>query len=83
MISFNRPEEGMRMLYGLVASEQTREGLRRGGENNQFLKSLGKSLDDNPLPPFAVLRQYLAPGGAMVVDDETGIHYMAFSLNRK
>jgi len=34
------------------------------------------------LPPFAVTRQYLAPGGAMVVD-ETGIHYTAFSLRRK
>ena len=83
MISFNRPEEGMRMLYDLAASEGTREQLRRGGENNRFFKSLGKALDDNPLPPFAVLRQYLAPGGAMIVDDETGIHYMAFSLKRK
>ena len=83
MINFNRPEEGMRMLYDLVASEGTRDRLRRGGEDNKFFKSLGKALDDNPLPPFAVLRQYLAPGGAMIVDDETGIHYMTFSLKRK
>ncbi|NQU22859.1 MAG: hypothetical protein HQ567_16400 [Candidatus Nealsonbacteria bacterium] len=83
MISFNRPEEGMRMLYDMATAEGTRDQLRNGAENNPFFKSLNTALDKNPLPPFAVLRQYLAPGGAMVVDDETGIHYMAFSLKRK
>ena len=42
-----------------------------------------KALAENPLPPFEVLRQYLSPGGGMVVDDETGIHYMAFDLRRE
>ncbi len=83
MISFNRPEESMRMLYDMAASEQTREQLHRVGENNRLFKLIGQALDDNPLPPFAVLRRYLAPGGAMIVDDETGIHYMSFSLRRK
>jgi hypothetical protein len=35
------------------------------------------------LPPFEVLQRYLAPGGTVVVDDETGLHYTDFSLRRK
>ena len=83
MISFNRPEEGMRFLYDLATAERTREQLRRGAEGNPFLSSVQTALEKNPLPPFPVLQQYLAPGGAMVIDDETGIHYTAFSLRRK
>ena len=40
-------------------------------------------MDEQPLPPFAVLQRYLAPGGVTVTDDETGLHYTAFSLRRK
>jgi len=83
MISFNRPEEGMRMLYDLATSRRTQDRLKRRAEESRFFKSLDAALKEHPLPPFAVLRQYLAPGGAMVVDDETGIHYTAFSLRRK
>jgi hypothetical protein len=83
MISFDRPEEGMRFLYDLATSDRTREALTRGAENNRFFKSLDAALKQNPLPPFGVLQKYLAPGGAAIVDDETGIHYSAFSLRRK
>ncbi len=83
MISFNRPEEGMRFLYGLATAERTRRALGKRAEKNKFFKSLDSALKDNPLPPFAVLQRYLAPGGALVVEDETGIHYTAFSLRRK
>lgn len=83
MISFNRPEEGMRFLYELATAEQTRQQLRRGAEDNPFLRSVEGALEKNPLPPFGVLQQYLAPGGAMVIDDDTGIHYTGFTLRRK
>lgn len=83
MISFERPQEGMRVMYELAVSDNAREQLRRQGEDNPFLKSLGAALDEHPLPPFAVIEQYLAPSGAMVVDDETGLHYTAFSLRRQ
>jgi hypothetical protein len=83
MISFNRPEESMRFLYDLVSAESTRQGLRRNAENSRFFKSIDTALTQNPLPPFAVLQRYLAPAGAMVVDDATGIHYTAFTLRRK
>ena len=83
MITFDRPEEGMRFLYDLATSDRTRQSLTRGAENSRFFKSLDEALQKNPLPPFGVLQKYLAPGGASVVDDETGIHYSAFSLRRK
>ena len=83
MISFSRPEEPMRLLYELAVGEASREQLRNMAEDNPFFRSLDTALEANPLPPFAVIQRYLAPGGAMVVDDETGIHYMGFSLRRK
>jgi len=83
MIVFERPEEGMRFLYELATSERTRQQLREQSENNRFFKTLDTALKDNPLPPFEVLLQYLAPTGAMVVDDETGIHYTAFGMRRQ
>ncbi len=83
LISFDRPEESVRWLYELAASQQTRETLGQQAENSRFFKALDKALKENPLPPFAVLRRYLAPGGGMVVDDQTGLHYMAFTLRRE
>ncbi|MFH1266305.1 MAG: hypothetical protein ABIK89_11305 [Planctomycetota bacterium] len=67
----------------LGVSDGVRGQLRQGTENNPFLKTLDTALEENPLPPFAVIQRYLAPGGAMLVDDETGLHYTSFSLRRK
>ncbi len=83
MVSFNRPEEAVRWLYDLATSQQTQERLGQQAENNRFFRTLNTAMQENPLPPFAVLRQYLAPGGAMVVDDQSGLHYMSFTLQRK
>lgn len=83
MISFEQPEEAMRFLYELGISDGVRGQLRQRAENNPFLKTLDTALEKNPLPPFAVIQRYLAPGGAMLIDDETGLHYTGFSLRRK
>jgi hypothetical protein len=83
LVSFSRPEESVRWLYELVNSTQTRERLAGQAENSRFFRTLDGALKHNPLPPFAVLRRYLAPGGAMVVDDPTGLHYMSFTLRRE
>lgn len=82
MIVFNRPEEAMRQLYDMATSDTMRGALKGRAENNPFFKSLDSALTSNPLPPFSVLAQYLAPGGALLTSDETGFHYMAFSLRR-
>jgi hypothetical protein len=82
MVQFSRPEEGLRFWYDLATADDTQNRLSRGSEDNRFLRSLNTALKDNPLPPFAVLAKYMAPGGAMMVNDETGLHYTAFELRR-
>jgi hypothetical protein len=83
MIQFNRPEEGMRLLYELATARSTQTRLANQAEDNPFFRALNDAVTKNPLPPFAVIAQYLAPGGAIVTDDETGIHYTAFGLRRE
>ena len=82
-VQFARPEEGMRFWYEMAITEDTRRMLARGAENNPLLKDVDQALKDNPLPPFSVLAKYLAPSGSMMVSDETGYHYMSFTLKRQ
>jgi hypothetical protein len=82
LLSFNRPEEGMRLLYELAASESTRERLSTGAEDNEVFGALDRALRENELPPFSVIARYLAPGGSLITNDETGFHYMSFTLRR-
>lgn len=83
MLTFNRPEQGIRLLYDLAASEDNRARLASQAERNGFFRALNGALTDNPLPPFSVLSRYLAPGGGMMTSDDTGLHYMSFGLRRE
>lgn len=84
MVQFTRPETTMKMLYDLAQTEETKGALARQAEGgNQFFSRLDKAMKDNPLPPFSVIAKYFAPGGGMVVNDETGFHYTGFTLKRK
>ncbi len=83
MIRFDRPEEGMRFLYQLAQSERGREQLRQQGERGDpVARTLYQALQAHPLPPFSALERYFAPGGAMLVDEPTGLHFTAFVLAR-
>ena len=83
MVTFNRPEESLRFLYGLATSAQAQGLLKEQSEQNEFFRVLQKSLDNNPLPPFAVIAKYFAPAGGVLVNEETGFHYTGFTLRRK
>jgi hypothetical protein len=83
MIAFDRPEEALRLLYDLATAEATRERLSRGAERSGFFRALDMALGANPLPPFSAISRYLAPGGSLVTNDETGLHYVNFTLRRK
>jgi Protein of unknown function (DUF3352) len=83
MISFSRPEQSLRYVYDLAASADTRKMLAERGESSPLLRDLGQALEENPLPPFSVLEQYLAPGGSALTDDESGLHYQSFTLRRE
>jgi len=82
-LMFQRPDEGLRLIYDLATADSTKKGLSDRGSRNQFLGSLDQALKDHPLPPFEVLAEYMAPGGGVIVNDETGIHYTTFTLKRK
>lgn len=82
LFNFNRPEEGLRFMYGLATADSTRESLTRRGDNSPFLKNLNQALQQNPLPPLSTLEKYVAPGGAVLIDNETGWHYTSFTLRR-
>ena len=83
MLVFNRPEEGLRIFYDLLVADETQKTLANQAANNRFFQTIDSALKEHPLPPFAVLAKYLAPGGGMMTNDESGFHYMAFNLKRK
>jgi hypothetical protein len=82
MISFDRPEEGLRMWYDLATGAKSRDRLKSRADNNRFFGALNDALEKNPLPPFAVIAKYLAPGGSMITNDDSGFHYTRFTLRR-
>jgi hypothetical protein len=83
LIAFDRPEEALRLWYDIATADTTRQRLSQGAENNRFFRTVNDALRDNPLPPFAVLARYLAPSGSLLTDDESGLHYVSFTLRRK
>ncbi len=82
MITFDRPEERLRALYDLLTAETTREWLDKRSENSRTAQVLNETLQDNPLPAFSIISQYLAPGGGVLANEETGFHYIDFVLRR-
>jgi len=82
-LSYSRPEESLQLFYELARDPKNRDRLRQVADNNGFFKALLAGLDKRELPPFSVIAKYLAPSGGFLVDDETGLHYMSFSLRRE
>ena len=82
-LSYARPEESLQLFYELARDEKNIARLREMSKNNGFFKALVDALDKHKLPDFSVIAKYLAPGGGFLVDEETGLHYMSFSLRRE
>ena len=82
-ISFARPEETLQLFYELARDPENKDRVKQFADNNPFFKSLYTAMDKHELPPFSVIAKYLAPGGGFLVDEETGLHYMSFSLRRE
>jgi hypothetical protein len=83
LVQFLRSEERLRFWYDFATSDESQRRLTQRGENSDFFRSVDQAFKDNPLPPFSVLAQYLAPGGGMMTSDETGLHYSTFTLKRE
>lgn len=82
-LTYSRPEESLQLFYELARDPKNRDRLRQVADSNGFFKALLAGLDKRELPPFSVIAKYLAPAGGFLVDDDTGLHYMSFSLRRE
>jgi hypothetical protein len=83
LISFSRPEYGLRATYDVLRSEESRERLGRLGEQNKVIGALHKALSKHPLPPFHVIAKYFAFSGRLVTSDDSGIHSVGFTFRRQ
>lgn len=80
-IMYTKPEESFRFMLGLADSDSVKTMISQGRENdNRAAQIFGDALDEHPLPDFEDLVKYLAPGGGIITDDESGIHIVMFGL---
>lgn len=82
IISFQRPEESLRLFYDLAADPKNKDRMKEMSENNPFFRAISNSLERHKLPPFETLSKYMAPTGAFLYEDETGFHSTQFSMRR-
>lgn len=83
IMSYQRPEESLRLFYDLANDPNNIERLKSVSDNNPFFGALVTALEGRSLPPFEVIAKYLAPSGAFVVEEEDGLHYTTFSMRRE
>jgi len=83
MLMFNRPEESVRYLYEIGGSDEALSSLATEARRYDVLKPVHETLSNVKLPPYSLLEKYLAPGGGVIVDDETGVHFIGFTLRRE
>ena len=80
LVHFNRPNKGLKLIYDVVTAESTRERMTLWSEDNPFIRTVNTALNDNPLPDYEEISRFIAPGGGIITDDDTGIHYIGFAL---
>ena len=80
LISFSQPQESFKLLFDLVDSDDTRNFLTDNAEQGAFLGILDRVMNDNDLPDLDELTGHLTPSGAVMIDTETGIHLISFTL---
>ncbi len=82
MVTYQQPEESIRQLYDLAADKNNIQKVRDMSKGNPLFAALVKALDSHQLPPFEAIAKYMSPSGAFVTEEENGLHYTAFSLQR-
>ena len=79
-MTYQNPEHAFRMLFELAGSEQTQSFLSSQIEDNPVLSGIQSRFAENPLPDFEEMKGYFRPTGGFVVSDDTGYHFLAFSM---
>jgi hypothetical protein len=79
-MTYQNPEHAFRMLFELAGSDQTQSFLSSQIEDNPVLSGIQSRFAENPLPDFDDMKGYFRPTGGFVVSDDTGYHFLAFSM---
>ncbi len=79
-IFYSQPEDVMRMLFEVAASDDVNSFLDRQSEENEYLARFKRTVDENPLPDFEEVKQFFQPSGAFITSDETGYHMFGFQM---
>ena len=83
LVRFQRPAERTEAWYEPLRQQQKPdESAQRRPRRGPF-RGLERTLRNHTLPPFDRLRKYFPPGGAVLLNDETGLHYTGFTLKKK
>ncbi len=80
MVVYTRPDIQFRNLFELADDEGIKDFLRKASEDVEIAGGMLGALEDNPLPDFDDLVDYLAPSGAFITNDESGWHMLAFQI---
>jgi hypothetical protein len=79
-MTYQNPEHAFKMLFELAGSEQTQSFISGQIEDNPVLAGIQSRFAENPLPDFDEMKGYFQPTGGFVVSDDTGYHFLAFSM---
>jgi hypothetical protein len=85
MVQFQRPAERTEAWYESLRQRQNQEQpeeIMRRPRRGPF-QGFETTLQKHPLPPFESLRKYFPSGGAVLLEDESGLHYTGFTLKRE
>lgn len=83
IMSYQRPDEQLRLFYDLANDPKNIDRLEEMSENNPVFQALVTALRSRQLPPFEQISKYIVPTGAFMTEEENGLHYTAFSLKRE
>lgn len=81
LFHYSAPEEGLRGAYEFLTSPDGLPRLAAAGDD-RLLSLVQESLRRHPLPPFEAIAKRLAPAGGIITSNETGLHYVSFSMRR-
>ncbi len=80
LVRFQRPAERTEAWYEPIRQQQPTEEAERPRPRRGPFSGLERTMSEHTLPPFEALRKYFPPGGAVLVNDDSGLHYTGFTL---
>lgn len=79
MVRFQRPAERTAAWFEPLRQQNAEETAVQRRRRSP-LGALESTMRGQTLPPFSVLEKYFPPSGAVLLDDDGGLHYTAFTL---